>query len=139
MKTIHIIGILFVIAIIAVVITTFSDASTYVDFATAEKHEGKEFHVIGTLNLEKEITYDASVDANRFSFYMIDDQGVEKKVTYFDAKPQDFEKSEKVVVIGKMEENGEFTASSLLLKCPSKYNEDDVPQEYKDTEYTKAG
>jgi cytochrome c-type biogenesis protein CcmE len=138
MKTIHIIGILFVIAIIAVVITTFSDASTYVDFATAEKHEGKEFHVIGTLNLEKEITYDASVDANRFSFYMIDDQGVEKKVTYFDAKPQDFEKSEKVVVIGKME-GGEFTASSLLLKCPSKYNEDSMPQDYKETEYSKAG
>lgn len=138
MKTLHIIGILFVIAIIAVVITTFSDASTYVDFATAEKHEGKEFHVIGTLNLEKEIIYDAGLDANQFSFYMIDDKGIEKKVTYFDAKPQDFEKSEKVVVIGKMEE-GNFTASSLLLKCPSKYNEDEMPEEYKETEYSKAG
>jgi len=138
MKTIHIIGILFVVAIIAVVITTFTDASTYVDFATAEKHEGKEFHVIGTLNLEKDIIYDAGKDANQFSFYMIDDKGMEKKVTYNDAKPQDFEKSEKVVVIGKMED-GEFTASSLLLKCPSKYNEDQMPEEYTETEYSKAG
>jgi cytochrome c-type biogenesis protein CcmE len=138
MKTIHIIGIVFVIAIIAVVITTFSDASTYVDFATAEKNQGKEFHVIGKLSLDKDIVYDAATDANKFSFYMTDDKGVEKKVTYCDVKPQDFEKSEKVVAIGKME-NGEFTASSLLLKCPSKYNEDEMPEEYKDTEYSKAG
>ena len=138
MKTIHIIGILFVIAIVAVVITTFTDASTYVDFATAEKHEGKEFHVIGKLNLDKDITYDAGTNANQFSFYMTDDKGVEKLVTYNDAKPQDFEKSEQVVVIGKMDK-GEFVASSLLLKCPSKYNEDEMPEEYKDTEYSKAG
>jgi cytochrome c-type biogenesis protein CcmE len=42
-------------------------------------------------------------------------------VVYSNAKPQDFEKSEKVVVIGSMK-NDEFIASSLLLKCPSKYN-----------------
>lgn len=138
MKTLHIIGILFIVGIIAVVITTFTDASTYVDFATAEKHEGKEFHIIGTLNLEKDIVYNAAENANEFSFYMLDDKGVEKKVIYKDAKPQDFEKSEQVVVIGKME-NGEFTASSLLLKCPSKYNEDEMPEEYQETTYSKAG
>jgi cytochrome c-type biogenesis protein CcmE len=46
---------------------------------------------------------------------------MEKKVIYKSVKPQDFEKSEKVVVIGSML-NDEFVASSLLLKCPSKYN-----------------
>jgi cytochrome c-type biogenesis protein CcmE len=43
-------------------------------------------------------------------------------VIYHDAKPQDFEKSEKVVIIGSMK-NGQFEAKSLLLKCPSKYND----------------
>ena len=53
MKIIHIIGILFIVGIIAVVISTFTDTSTYVDFSTASKHPNKEFHIIGTLNLEK--------------------------------------------------------------------------------------
>ena len=34
---------------------------------------------------------------------MTDQKGHEKLVTYKGAKPQDFEKSEQVVVIGKME------------------------------------
>ena len=37
------------------------------------------------------------------------------------SKPQDFEKSEQIVVIGKMEA-GNFVASDILMKCPSKYN-----------------
>lgn len=135
MKIKHIIGILFIVALIAVVISTFTDTSTYVDFATAQEHPGKEFHIIGTLNLEKGVHYDAGVDANQFSFYMLDGKGVERRVRYFDAKPQDFEKSEQVVVIGKVD-GDEFVASSLLLKCPSKYNEDKVPEDYDVTEYS---
>ncbi|HOI00133.1 MAG TPA: cytochrome c maturation protein CcmE [Bacteroidales bacterium] len=138
MKIIHIIGILFIVGIIAVVISTFTDTSTYVDFSTASKHPNKEFHIIGTLNLEKGVNYDAGQDANQFSFYMIDSKGEERLVRYYDAKPQDFEKSEQVVIIGKVDGDA-VTASSLLLKCPSKYNDDQVPQEYKETEYATEG
>ena len=60
---------------------------------------------------------------------MIDDKGIEKKVVYNSAKPQDFEKSDQVVVVGRM--NGdEFQASSLLLKCPSKYNDEKKPEKF---------
>jgi len=36
------------------------------------------------------------------------------------AKPQDFERSEQIVLTGKMK-GDEFLASKILMKCPSKY------------------
>lgn len=123
MKTIHIILILIVVVAVAVVISTMTDSSTYADFTEAAAKPGKELHIIGKLNRDKPIVYDAQKNANEFSFYLIDDKGVEKKVIYNNAKPQDFEKSEKVVIIGSMQ-GDYFMAKSLLLKCPSKYNED---------------
>ncbi|MEI7661752.1 MAG: cytochrome c maturation protein CcmE [Bacteroidota bacterium] len=122
MKTIHIIIILVLVVAVAVVITTMTDSSTYSDFGEASRKPDKELHIIGKLNRSKPIEYDARINANRFSFYMVDEKGIEKKVVYNNAKPQDFEKSEKVVIIGSMK-GDEFLAKSLLLKCPSKYND----------------
>ena len=121
MKTIHIVILLVLVIAVAVVVTTLTDSSTYSNFTEAAATPGKEFHIIGKLDKTKSIDYDATKNVNRFSFYLIDDKGKEKKVIYNNPKPQDFEKSEKVVVIGLMK-NDEFLASSLLLKCPSKYN-----------------
>ena len=129
MKTIHIIIILVLVAAIAIVITTLSDSSTYSDFKEASAKPGKEFHIIGILNKQKPIEYDAMKNANEFSFFMIDDHGIEKKVIYNKTKPQDFEKSEKVVVIGSMK-NDQFEATNLLLKCPSKYKADKSPDKF---------
>ena len=122
MKTIHIIIILILVVAIAVVITTMTDSSTYSDFGEAGQKQGKELHIIGKLNRTKPIEYDAQKNANRFTFYMVDEKGIEKKVIYNNAKPQDFEKSEKVVIVGSMQ-GDQFIAKSLLLKCPSKYND----------------
>jgi len=134
MKTIHIIIILVIVAIIAVVVTTMSDSSTYANFAEAAKKPGKEFHIIGKLDRSKPLEYDAVKNANQFSFYIIDEKGIEKKVIYNDAKPQDFEKSEKVVIIGSME-GQDFVAKSLLLKCPSKYNDQNSPTKFQDKSF----
>jgi len=136
MKTIHIIIILVIVAIIAVVVTTMSDSSTYANFAEAAKKPGKEFHIIGKLDRSKPLEYDAVKNANQFSFYIIDEKGIEKKVIYNDAKPQDFEKSEKVVIIGSME-GQDFVAKSLLLKCPSKYNDQNSPTKFQDKSFGK--
>ena len=122
MKTIHIVIILVLVVAVAVVITTMTDSSTYSDFTEASLKPGKELHIIGKLNRAKPMEYDAQKNANLFSFYLVDDKGIEKKVVYNNAKPQDFEKSEKVVIIGSMK-GDEFQAKSLLLKCPSKYND----------------
>jgi cytochrome c-type biogenesis protein CcmE len=134
MKTIHIIIILVLVVAIAIIITTLSDSSTYSNFKEASLKPGKEFHIIGMLNKKKPVEYDAQKNANQFSFYMIDDKGIEKKVIYNKTKPQDFEKSEKVVIIGSMK-NDEFQATSLLLKCPSKYKADKTPSKFGEKKY----
>jgi cytochrome c-type biogenesis protein CcmE len=123
---------------IGVIISTFTDTSTYSNFTEAGKYPGKEYHIIGKLSKEKPIVYNSKADANRFTFFMADEKGLIKQVVYRGTKPQDFEKSEQVVVMGKME-GGTFEASSLLLKCPSKYNNNSKkPESFGTKEFFKV-
>lgn len=121
MKKIHIIGIILIAISIAAIIVTITDSSTYASFSVASKDPGVEYYVIGKLNKEKELYYKPEEDANLFAFFLIDSKGEERKVIYRGAKPQDFERSEQIVVTGKIEDNN-FHASQILMKCPSKYN-----------------
>src|SRR6187549_854895 len=102
MKKIHIIGIVLIAVALAVIVSTISSSSTYAPFSTAIANEGKTYHVVGTLNREKEFIYNPEVNANIFGFYLIENEGKEMKVLFNDSKPQDFEKSEQIVVIGKV-------------------------------------
>lgn len=68
----------------------------------------------------KEKNYFIDNEKNLFSFYMVDNLGVEIKVIYNGAIPNNFESSTSVVVTGKYV-NGNFHASEILTKCPSKY------------------
>jgi cytochrome c-type biogenesis protein CcmE len=127
MKKIHIILIALIAVAIGAIVSTYGDASTYEDFETAAENPDKEYHIVGTLNKDKPRTYNPQIDANLFSFYLLDEKGKECKVIYRAPEPADFDRSEKIVIIGKM--NGEtFEASKILLKCPSKYNEGQAPQ-----------
>ncbi len=135
MKTIHIVLILVAVVAIAVVVTTITDSNTYAGFSQAMRNPGKDYHIIGTLDRGKAIAYDPKTNPNQFSFFLIDEQGIERKVIYNNAKPQDFEKSEKVVIIGKMQGN-DFIASSMLLKCPSKYNDQKNPVKFKEKSFS---
>jgi cytochrome c-type biogenesis protein CcmE len=134
MKLKHILIIVVVAIALGVIISTFSNTSTYTNFAEARKNPGKEFHVIGKLDTTGPIVYDTKVNANEFTFYMVDNKGEKHKVIHKNNKPQDFEKSEQVVVIGKMEGN-DFIATSLLLKCPSKYNDQKKPATFGQQEF----
>lgn len=126
MKKIHIIGIIIIAVCIGVMMTSLSDSSTYATFKEATNNPGEEFHVVGKLNRNKDMIYDPKVNADVFSFYMTDNEGLEKHVILHKNKPQDFERSEQIVLIGKMEGN-DFHANEILMKCPSKYN-DGKPQ-----------
>ena len=125
MKKTHIILIVLIAVAIGAIVSSYGDASTYENFAVSAQHPDKEYHVVGNLNKNKEQIYDPKVDANMFTFYMIDNNGTESKVVLRSTKPQDFERSEKIVIIGKME-GDHFEASKILLKCPSKYTETKV-------------
>ena len=88
----------------------------------------KEIHVVGELKKDASgqiVGIVEGEDRVSFSFVMVDDKGKEQKVTYNQPIPSDFTKSEKVVVIGSYDEDV-FKASKILLKCPSKYQEEKV-------------
>lgn len=125
MKKTHIVLLIVIALSIGALITTISDSSTYADFKQAFGEPGEEFHVVGKLNREKPSVYQPELDANRFEFYMIDNGGLEKKVILEKAKPQDFEKSEQIVIIGEAS-GEEFVAHDILMKCPSKYSESKI-------------
>ena len=124
MKKSSIAGILIIALAIGIIISTYADSSTYGSFNDA-KESTSELHVVGQLNKEKELFYDPKLDANYFAFYMRDNEGHERKVVFNGAKPQDFERSEQIVLTGKMVGN-DFHASKILMKCPSKYTNDEV-------------
>ncbi len=124
MKKSSILGLVVIAIAIAVIIGLYSSASSYGSFIDAKNTSG-ELHVIGFLDKQKELYYDAAKDANYFSFYMKDKKGVECKVSFTGTKPQDFERSEQIVLVGKMVGN-EFQASHIQMKCPSKYTQDKV-------------
>ncbi|MES2622192.1 MAG: cytochrome c maturation protein CcmE [Bacteroidota bacterium] len=136
MKKTHIIILILVAVTIGVIVARTADYTTYANFPAA-KDKGRSVNVVGYLLKDKELVYDPQKDPNFFSFMMTDKEGNECKVIYKGAKPQDFERSEQLVVKGKM--NGEvFNCSEISMKCPSKYVNDEIT--LKETNVTvKAG
>lgn len=123
MKKIQIFMIVAIAAILGFMIVSLWDNSrTYATFTESAEHPQKSYDLVGTLDLSKPIVYDAIVNSDEFSFYMFDQDSVNRQVIVSKPKPQDFEKSTQVVVTGKMQGEA-FKASSILLKCPSKYED----------------
>src|SRR5687767_15995852 len=117
MKKTHIVALILIVISIGVIISMTGDYSRYETFATAHAAEGREFHIVGELARQEEMEYNPERDPNYFSFYLQDKSGEERKVVFEGAKPQDFERSESIVLTGKME-GDEFHASKILMKCP---------------------
>ena len=134
MKKTHIFGLIVIAVAIGIIVSTAGDASTYVTFTKAAQMasngDDDEIHVVGVLKKSDEgeilgVEYRPEVDPNYFAFVLLDTDQNEKKVIYRSTMPQDFDKSEQVVVVGRME-GDHFEASKILLKCPSKYNNDEL-------------
>jgi cytochrome c-type biogenesis protein CcmE len=129
MKKSHIIAIIVIAAAIGIIVSTAGDASSYVTFDQAYQMSTvgnkNSIHVVGELkkNALGEITgLEKSPDNLSFSFVLLDENKKEQKVYYNEPMPPDFTRSEKVVVIGSF--HGDlFVADKILLKCPSKYQE----------------
>ena len=132
MKNLFPIYLIFLSIAIIIVISTFADASTYVSFSDAKSlySVGKKspIHVVGRLIKNEEnkvIGIKKSDDNLSFSFEMIDEEGTIENVFYGEPMPPDFILSDQVVVIGSYNDKF-FIAKEILLKCPSKYTEDQV-------------
>ncbi len=124
MKKIHIIGITMIVVAVVLLTNAAGDMSTYASFQEAENSQQR-VKIAGELAKDKAMEYRPEVDPNYFSFYIKDMNGEERKVVLLAAKPQDFELSEQIVLTGQME--GEiFVATDMLMKCPSKYKDEEI-------------
>jgi cytochrome c-type biogenesis protein CcmE len=124
MKKGSILAIVIIAVAIAVIMSTYSSSSTYGSFKDAQATDS-DMQIIGRLDKGKALVYDPVKDANLFSFYVVDKQGLERRVDYTGTKPQDFERSEQIVLTGRME-GQVFHATKILMKCPSKYTQEKV-------------
>ncbi len=132
MKKTHIIGIVVIAIAIVVIMTTAGDASSYVSFEDAQEMydagNHNKIHVVGTLKKDSQgeiVGIETSPDMLSFKFTMVDENNEEQVVFHPNPMPTDFLRSEQVVVVGAYQSNN-FVADKILLKCPSKYQEEGV-------------
>ena len=124
MKKSHLIAIILVAAAIGILISASSDVTTYANFAQATL-SGNKVKLVGQLVKDRPVDYNPEKDPNYLAFWLKDEAGQVRQVVLRAGKPQDFERSEQVVLTGQMAGDN-FEASDMLLKCPSKYKDQEI-------------
>jgi hypothetical protein len=126
MKKTHIVVLVCIAATIMVLLSYVTDLSTYETLASARQKAGKTVTVIAKLDKSSPIEYNPATNPNLTSFHVTDSLGNRVKVMYYFEKPFDMEKSERIVLKGKMHGDiFEITRKDgVLIKCPSKYKDD---------------
>jgi cytochrome c-type biogenesis protein CcmE len=123
MKRTHIVVLIGIAVLIASLLSYSADFSTYDTISSANSKKGKFVHIIAKLDKNQPIEYDAIKNPNYLTFFAVDSMGSRTKVIFHNSKPTDLEKSERLVMKGKMQAD-HFECSDILLKCPSKYKDD---------------
>lgn len=121
MKKLHIVAIIAIAAAIGVLISLNGEVTTYSHFQEAIDSQ-EQVKIAGTLVKNKTMDYKPG---EYFSFYMKDEKNQEQRVVLLKEKPQDFEMSEQIVLTGKIKGKN-FVATDILLKCPSKYKDQEI-------------
>jgi hypothetical protein len=126
MKKGHIVLLIFIAITIGVLISFMGNLSSYETIASARQKEGKSVTIIAKLDRSKPIEYDPLKNPNYVSFHIADTLGNTAQVVYYNEKPYDMEKAERIVLKGKMKGDiFEITSKDgILIKCPSKYKDD---------------
>jgi len=91
----------------------------YVSFTEARAAAGGAVQVAG---FPHHRDADFAAEKGVFTFPMENEDGEVMQVAFRGVKPGNFDQAEKVVVIGRYQE-GRFEASQILVKCPSKYDD----------------
>ncbi len=124
----YLIGAFLILAVIAYLIF-FGISSTQQYYLTVSELYSKEPAVtgqgvrVGGNLVQSSINQD--VKDNRISF-VISDGKHELPVNYGGVVPDTFDRATEVIAEGKLNPDGSFTASTVLAKCPSKYNASDL-------------
>ena len=123
MKKTHIIALVLIAVAIAALISFMGDVTTYETIASAKQKPGKFVNLIAKMDKNQPLNYDPVKNPNYLEFTAIDTLGNSIQVIYRNTKPTDMEKSERLVLKGKVEDD-KFQCKDILLKCPSKYKDD---------------
>jgi len=97
MKKSHLIGIAVIAVAIGLLLSLSGDVSTYSTFQDAAE-TGERVKLVGQLMKDKPMEYNPTIDPNKFHFHIKDSDGVPGKVTLLTEKPQEFERSESIVL-----------------------------------------
>lgn len=127
MKKAYWAGAVLLLGFLALGLSTFSKSMTpYVSFQEA-KSSRRTVQVMGAL--QKDTTrYDTA--SSTLLFTLVDPKTHEViPVAYKDVKPGNFEDAISIVAIGKYD-GATFTAEKLLVKCPSKYQGEEIEKKY---------
>lgn len=84
------------------------------------KYQGSSIQVIGTLQVDSL----KRSDDGTLRFAITDDKN-DIDVIYHGIPPQNIEHSTSIVAIGSLDYDGSLESDQLLVKCPSKYEEED--------------
>lgn len=113
---------------IMILLSFMADLSTYETLASARQKVGKTVTVIAKLDKSgpNPIDYNPAKNPNLTQFFVVDSLGNRAMVRYYFEKPFDMEKSDRIVLKGKMKGDiFEITSKDgILIKCPSKYKDD---------------
>jgi len=123
MKKTHIIALVMIAIAIATLISFMGNVTTYETIASAKQKPGKFVNLIAKIDKSQPMNYDPVKNPNYLTFTALDTLGNSIPVVYHNSKPTDMEKSERLVLKGKVED-GVFQCKEILLKCPSKYKDD---------------
>jgi cytochrome c-type biogenesis protein CcmE len=92
--------------------------SPYVPFREAMSGPDKYVQVIGRLDKSVPVIH----RVGEYSFTLIDKDGTKMSAVHRGTKPQNFEHTEQVVMLGRYRAGDAlFEADKVLVKCPSKY------------------
>lgn len=122
MKKSHIVLLVLIATAIVVLVSYSGDLSSYETVASAKQKEGKYVNLIVKMDKTVPVIYDPVKDPNYLKFNVEDSLGNKISVVYHNTMPTDMEKSERLVLKGRVQ-GAEFECTSIVMKCPSKYKD----------------
>jgi cytochrome c-type biogenesis protein CcmE len=126
MKKGYVVAAVLAVGFLVLGVTAFRTTLTpYVTFDVAMKTAGS-VQVMGSLEKGSE-KYDA--DTQTLDFSIMDEHGRTLPVVYRGIKPANFRDALSIVAIGRWQ-SGALHAEKLLVKCPSKYQGQEVERQY---------
>ena len=122
MKKTHIILLVLIAVSIVVLISYTGDLSSYETVSSAKQKQGKFLNLIVKMDKSVPVEYDPVKDPNYLKFAVQDSLGGKISVVYHNNMPTDMDKSERLVLKGKVQ-GDVFECTAIVLKCPSKYKD----------------